>query len=57
VLLDTNRFYEPLVAQIERGIRDFFDDPEVRDSFALTADPDEAVALCAAGQSRDRGAR
>lgn len=46
VLLDTQGFYEPLVAQIERGIREDFDDAEVRDSFHVTRDPEQAVALC-----------
>jgi len=46
VLLDTNGFFQPLVAQIERGIRDGFDGPEMRDAFAVTEDPEAAVALC-----------
>ena len=46
VLVDTNGFFQPLVAQIERAIRDGFDDPEMRDAFAVTDDPDRAVALC-----------
>jgi uncharacterized protein (TIGR00730 family) len=46
VLLDTDGFFQPLVAQIERSIRDGFDDAEIRDAFALTDDPDLAVRLC-----------
>jgi len=48
VLLDTEGFFQPLVAQIERSIRDGFDDPGMRDAFAVTEDPERAVALCAA---------
>ena len=46
VLVDTNGFFQPLVAQIERAIAEGFDDPEMRDAFAVTDDPDRAVALC-----------
>jgi hypothetical protein len=57
VLLDTEGFYAPLVAQIERAIRDEFDRADVRESFAVTRDPDAAVALCSAGQRAPRSAR
>ena len=46
VLVDTNGFFQPLVAQIDRAIRDGFDDPEMRAAFSVTDDPDRAVALC-----------
>ena len=49
VLLDTDGFFQPLLEQIERAIRDGFDDSDVRESFAVTDDPERAVALCAAG--------
>ncbi len=48
VLLDTNGFFQNLVAQIDRGIREGFDDDAMRDSFAVTDDPERAVALCGA---------
>ena len=48
VLLDTNGFFQPLIAQIEHGIREGFDDPELREGFAITEDPEMAVALCGA---------
>jgi uncharacterized protein (TIGR00730 family) len=46
VLVDTQGYFQPLVAQIERAIRDGFDDAGMRDAFAVTADPERAVALC-----------
>jgi uncharacterized protein (TIGR00730 family) len=46
VLVDTAGFFQPLVAQIERAIRDGFDDAELREAFAVTDDPERAVALC-----------
>jgi uncharacterized protein (TIGR00730 family) len=46
VLVDTDGYFQPLVAQLERAIRDGFDDPESREAFAVTDDPDRAVALC-----------
>ncbi len=46
VLIDTDGFFQPLVAQIERAIRDGFDDADVREAFAVTEDPERAVALC-----------
>ena len=49
VLVDTNGFFQPLVAQIERAIRDGFDDPEMREAFAVTDDPELAVAMCEPG--------
>jgi uncharacterized protein (TIGR00730 family) len=52
VLLDTNGFFQPLVAQIELAIREGFDDPEMRDAFAVTDDPDHAVDLCALAPRR-----
>lgn len=48
VLLDTRGFFAPLVAQIERGIREGFDDSRVRESFAVTDDPERAVDLLGA---------
>jgi len=46
VLLNTGGFYDPLVAQIERSVAEGFDRDETRDYFAITDDPEEAVALC-----------
>jgi hypothetical protein len=46
VLLDTNGFFGPLVAQIERGMQEGFDDPDLRGAFAVTDGPEDAVALC-----------
>jgi uncharacterized protein (TIGR00730 family) len=54
VLVDTNGFFQPLVAQIERAIRDGFDDPEMRGAFAVTDDPEHAVALCDPGHESRR---
>jgi predicted Rossmann-fold nucleotide-binding protein len=48
VLVDTNGYFQPLVAQIERAIRDGFDDPDVREAFAVTEDPERAVGICSA---------
>lgn len=48
VLLDTGGFFGPLVEQIERGIREGFDDARVRESFAVTDDPERAVDLLSA---------
>lgn len=48
VLLDTQGF-QPLVEQIERGIRDGFDGPEVLERFALTRDPEQGGALLGEG--------
>jgi predicted Rossmann-fold nucleotide-binding protein len=48
VLVDTNGYFQPLVAQIERAIRDGFDDPDMREAFAVTEDPERAVGLCSA---------
>ena len=51
VLVDTGGFFQPLVAQIERAIRDGFDDPEMREAFSVTEDPERAVALCEGRQT------
>ena len=53
VLVDTNGYFQPLVAQIERSIRDGFDDTEMREAFAVTEDPERAVALCAGSPARE----
>jgi uncharacterized protein (TIGR00730 family) len=55
VLFDTAGFWAPLVAQLELAIEERFDKPEVRDYFAVTRDPEEAVALCEAGAARGLG--
>jgi hypothetical protein len=57
VLLNTQGFFDPLLAQIERAIADRFDRPEVRGFFAVTEDPRAAVDLveaegCPPGSSR-----
>jgi len=49
VLLNTGGFYDPLVAQLERFVGEGFDREESRDYFAVTDDPDRAVALCERG--------
>jgi uncharacterized protein (TIGR00730 family) len=46
VLVDTNGYFQPLVAQIDRAIRDGFAAAEMREAFAVTEDPERAVALC-----------
>jgi uncharacterized protein (TIGR00730 family) len=46
VLLDTAGYWAPLVAQLELGIEEGFDHEEIREYFAVTRDPDEAVTLC-----------
>ena len=48
VLLNTNDFYAPLVEQIERFISQGFDRSDVHEFFAVTEDPDEALAFCEA---------
>jgi len=55
VLFDTAGYWGPLVAQLELAIEERFDKPEVRDYFAVTRDPEEAVALCEAGAARGLG--
>jgi hypothetical protein len=46
VLLSTERFYDPLVAHLERAIAEGFEKPEVRGFLRVTQDPRAAVALC-----------
>ena len=54
VLLDTDGFYQPLVAWLERAITDGFDEPAVRDYLHVTRDPERAVARCSeAGSPTD----
>jgi hypothetical protein len=48
VFVDTEGFWQPLLAQIERGIEHQLDSPDVRDYFRVTEDPVEAVTLCEA---------
>lgn len=48
VVLDANGFFAGLRAQVERGVRDGFDDPEALDYFRVTHDPRTAVELCEA---------
>jgi uncharacterized protein (TIGR00730 family) len=48
VFVDLDGFWQPLLAQIERGIEARLDSAEVREYFRVTADPVEAVALCEA---------
>ena len=51
VLLSTGRFYDPLVAQLERAIADGFERPAVRDYLRVTHDPRAVVALCEGGEA------
>lgn len=46
VVLAVRGFFDGLVAQIERGIAEGLDDPEVRDFLRATDDPREVVPLC-----------
>ena len=55
VLLDADGFYRPLLAQIERAIRDGLEDPEARSFFAVTSDPRGAVELCEGSTGISRG--
>jgi len=48
VLLNTQGFYDALIAQLERGIAEGFDREEARGYFAVTDEPEQAVALCEA---------
>jgi uncharacterized protein (TIGR00730 family) len=48
VLLDTERFFEGLLAQVERAVAEGFDDAEVLRYFGVTRDPQTAVTLCEA---------
>ena len=43
VLLNVRGFFDPLLAQIDRGVRDGLDAPEVRDFLWVTEDPAAAV--------------
>jgi len=51
VLLNLAGFFDGLLAQIERGIADRFDDPEVRGYLAVTTNASEVVPLC---EGKDR---
>jgi len=48
VLLNTRGFYDALIAHLEHGIAEGFDRDEVREYFAVTDEPERAVALCEA---------
>jgi len=43
VLLNVRGFFDPLIAQIDRGVSDGLDGPEVRDFLWVTEDPAAAV--------------
>jgi uncharacterized protein (TIGR00730 family) len=43
VLLNVGGFFDPLIAQIDRGVRDGLDQPEIRRFLGVTEDPGEAV--------------
>jgi uncharacterized protein (TIGR00730 family) len=45
VFVNTEGFFDPLLAQIERAIEQGFDHTRVRDSFAVTDDPRAVVGL------------
>ena len=49
VLLDTDGFWAPLQAQLERAIAEGFDRPGIRSYFSVTRDPAHAVLLCEIG--------
>ena len=51
VLIDDDGFYAPLLEQIERGIAEGLDKPEVREYFAVTREPVRAIELCEASAS------
>jgi uncharacterized protein (TIGR00730 family) len=55
VFVDTDGFWQGLLAQIERGIAEGLDAPEVRAYFRVTADPGEAVTLCEAAAGDPAG--
>jgi uncharacterized protein (TIGR00730 family) len=46
VLLSTARYFDPLVALLERAIADGFERPEIRDYLRITEDPRAVVPLC-----------
>lgn len=46
VLLNTEGFFDPLLAQIERAIEAGFEKPAHRRFFFVTPDPETAVRLC-----------
>jgi len=48
VLLDTRGYWAGLLQQIDRAVREGFDDAEVLDYFRVTDDPAAAVDLCEA---------
>jgi uncharacterized protein (TIGR00730 family) len=53
VLLDTEGYWAPLVAQLESAIQHGFDRPAIRSYFRVTRDPEQAVLLCEAGAAGD----
>jgi predicted Rossmann-fold nucleotide-binding protein len=46
VLLNTQGFFDPFVAQLERGVDEGFDDEAVRQYVSVTDDPEIAVSRC-----------
>ncbi len=56
VLLDTDGYWAPLVAQLEHAIAKGFDRSAIRSYFTLTRDPEHAVLLCEVGSGPLSGA-
>jgi uncharacterized protein (TIGR00730 family) len=52
VLLDTHNYWAGLLQQIDRAVREGFDDAEVLDYFRVTDDPAAALDLCEASVRR-----
>jgi predicted Rossmann-fold nucleotide-binding protein len=52
VLLDTQNFWAGLLQQIDRAVREGFDDAEALDYFRVTGDPAAALDLCEASVRR-----
>ena len=48
VFVNPDGFWDGLLAQIDRGVEDRFDDAEVRDYFRVTEDPVQAIDFCEA---------
>lgn len=46
VFLNSGRFYDPLLAQLDRGVEDGFDKPAIREFFRVATSPEQAVTLC-----------
>jgi uncharacterized protein (TIGR00730 family) len=53
VLLNTEGFFDGLLAQIDRAVAEGFDDPEVRGYLVVTDDPHAAIDRCEKGALRN----